>query len=51
MALAGVAGFIIAVGLLLVGRPWLLHKSLDRRQPGSQELEPQADGYVTFHNN
>jgi hypothetical protein len=51
MVMAGVAGLIVAAGLLFIGRPELLHSSLRRRQADTQELEPQADGYVTFHNN
>ena len=51
LGMAGVAGLIIAIGLLLVGRPWLLHRIVRNKNHSDPDLERQAEGYVTYHNN
>ena len=37
MAMVGLLGLILALGLLLYGRPWLLHSLLGRKKPVVQE--------------
>ncbi len=53
MTLAGGVGAAVAIGLILIGRPWLLLPGLRRKRhhQDDDELEAQAEGYVSIHNN
>jgi hypothetical protein len=55
MATAGGAGLAVVIGLLLIGRPWLLLPWLRRRRnarlKNAPEPQPEAEDYVSVHNN
>ncbi len=58
MEVVGAAGLVVVIGLLLIGRPWLLLPGMRRRrqkraqvQAEQEELAAEAEGYASIHNN